>query len=262
MTLSDFSGAGAISRLDIELGLVPGFELLSIAGESPNIGKAFTNLTPTGGSQTLASSAETWEILSTDANDNSSGTGSRSVVVFSLNSGMIIQTTAVATNGTTPVTLSNTHLRSRTAVVATAGSGATGTNIGDIIIRVSGGGTERMRIPAGVGDCKSLIYTVETGKTVFPQSVVMFCAKNQDGRIKPRITPEGGATVDSGIISAYQSGQTIPVTAPQMLTERTDVIVDCQSTNENTRCLTFISVLQVDNDKLSERLVTPLLKDI
>jgi len=243
--------------LDFILNTAAGVESISIPGESSGVGPNFANLTPTGGSQILATSAETWEILSTDANDTLLGTGARTVAVFSLDDDFLEQTTFGALDGTTPVTLGNTHRRSRDMVVGTAGSDPSNTNIGDIIVRVSGGGTERMRIPAGVGDCKSLIFTVPANKTVFPQNLVMFCRKNRDARIRPRITPFGGASIDSGLISTYQNGQSIPITAPVRLEPKTDIIVDCESDNTNTRCLTFFSLLMIDNDKAPTSIQPP-----
>ena len=248
--MTDFSPGSRPGMLDIVLGNVEGFELVSVPGQQDNVGTTFENLTPTGGSQVLATSAETWEIVSNDANDTLAGTGARTVVVVSLDANFDQQITVVSMDGLTPVTLSNTHLRSRDATVLTADPSATNTNIGDLIIRVSGGGTERMRIPAGVGDCKSLIFTVPANKTIFTQNVVIFCEKNRDSVIKPRVTPFGGATIESGLISTYQAGEAIPISAPIRLEQKTDIIVDCRSENENTRALVFFALLVVDNDKL------------
>jgi len=139
-------------------------------------------------------------------------------------------------------------LRSRTAVVLTAGSDASNTNIGDLIIRISGGGTERMKIPIAEGDCKSLIFTVPDGKTAFAQNIVLFCAKNEDCIIRPRITPLGGATVSAGDISTYQNAQSVPITALIRVIQKTDVIVDVKSTNENSTALTFLSFVIIDNN--------------
>jgi len=248
--MTDFSPGARPSMMDIVLGNVEGFELLSIPGESTEIGPTFQNLTPTGGSQILPTAAETWEILSTDANDSSAGTGAQTVAIVSLDANHVEQTTLVALDGLTPVTLGGTHLRSRDMVVVTAGSGVGNTNIGDLRVRVSGGGTERLKIPAGVGDCKSLIFTIPADKTAFVQNLVIFCQKNRDGTIRPRITPPGGATIESAFISTFQNGQSVPISAPIRLEEKTDITVDAESNNANTRCLVFFAMLLVDNDKL------------
>jgi len=237
--------------MDIVLGNIPGFELLSIPGESTEINQAFQNLTPTGGLQTLPIAPETWEMLSTDTNDSSSGAGARTVAVVSLDENHVEQTTLVSLNGTTPVTLGGTHLRSRDTTVVSAGSDPGNTNIGDLIVRVSGGGTERLKIPAGVGDCKSLIFTIPANKTAFVQNLVIFCQKNRDGTIRPRITPFGGATIESAFISTFQNGQSVPISAPIRLEEKTDITVDAISNNANTRCLVFFAMLLVDNEKLT-----------
>lgn len=248
--MTDFSALGGNRLFDIVLGNVEGFELISIPGESVEVGDAFQNLTPTGGLQEFPTSAETWEILSTDANDALAGTGAQTVAIVSLDDNYVERVTTVSLDGITPVILANTHFRTRDATVLTAGSDTSNTNIGDLIIRVSGGGTERMRIPSGVGDCKSLIYTVPLGKTIFAQNFVFFCAKNRDGTIKPRVTAFGGATIESAQISTYQNGQSTPITAPIRLEEKTDIMIDCRSDNEKTRALVFFDALIVNNENL------------
>lgn len=245
-----FSKEVLFDTLNIGIGNQEGVEFLSVAGQSTNVGAAFTNLTPTGGLQTLPTGVETWEIVSTDANDSSAGTGARTVAIFSLDGSYVEQTTVVAMDGLTPVVIGNTHLRSRTAIVLTAGSDASNTNIGDLIIRVSGGGTERMRIPAGEGDSKSFLFTVPADKTAFAQNIVLFCAKNEDCIIRPLLTPLGGATISAGDISTYQNAQSVPITALIRVVQKTDVIVNVKSTNEASTALTFISFIIVDNELL------------
>ena len=244
------------STFQIQLGNVTGFELLAVGGQNFNVGTTFTDLTPSGGNQTLPTSAETWEIVSTDANDASAGTGARTVFVASLDEDYVEQSTTVTLNGTTPVTLANTHLRSRNAIVITAGSGSSNTNIGDLIIQVSGGGTERMRLPSGIGDCKSLIFTVPAGKTALLQHFTLFTKKNKDFTLRLKVTPFGRATVTGGELSTYQTEQDFPIVAPFQLSEKGDILVEVKSDNQDTTALTFLDFLIVDNDKILNVLAT------
>lgn len=238
------------STFQIQLGNVDGFELRDIGGANSVVGLNFEDLTPTGGSQTFPASTETWEILSTDANDTSAGTGARTVGVFSLDGDYVAQSETVSMNGTTPVTLTGSHFRTDTAIVLTADPSASNTNIGNLIIRVSGGGTERMRIPAGVGNCKSLIFTVPAGKTALGQFITLFPKKNLDFTLRTKITPLGGATILGGELSTYQTIHAFPIIAPFTLPEKTDIIVETKSENADTEVLAFVDFLIIDNDKI------------
>jgi len=239
------------SRFQIQIGNVDGFELVSISGESTAVSEAFKDLTPTGGNQVFPTSAETWEILSTSVNDTSAGTGAQTVLVLSLDEDYVEQVTPVILDGTTPVTLDDTHFRSRSAVVLTAGSGTSNTNIGDIIIRVSGGGTERMKIPIGIGDCKSFLFTIPADKTAFGQHITFSCSKNRDCTFRSMVTPLGGATIIGGEFGVYQAAQSLPIVAPFTLPQKTDIRLEAKSTNPDSTALVFIDFLLVNNDKIS-----------
>lgn len=238
------------SRFQIQIGNVDGFELLVIPGESFTVGKTLQDLTPTGGIQGFPVTAETWEVVSTDANDTASGTGARTGVVISLTDGYILQTTLFTLDGLTPVTLSNSHFRTRNTTILTAGADPSNTNIGNIIIRVSGGGTERMRIPAGIGDCKSLIYTVPANKSAFVQQLSMFCKKGDDCTFETFVTPQNGATIISSQLSAYQNSQVVRVAGNISLSSKTDTVVRVKSSNPDSTAVVFFTILEVENEQI------------
>lgn len=234
----------------VQLGNVEGFELVSISGQSDDVDETFEDLTPTGGTQEFPTSAETWEIVSTDANDTSAGTGARTVAILSLDANYVEQTTPVTLDGLTPVTISNTHLRSRSALVLTAGSDVSNTNIGDLIIQVQGGGTERMKIPVGIGDCKSFLFTIPANKTGFGQNIIFSCSKNRDCTFRSKVTGFGGATIIGGEFGVFQAAYTLPIIAPFTLPEKTDIKLEAKSTNPNSTALIFIDFLLVDNAQI------------
>jgi len=79
--------------------------------------------------------AETFEVLSDDANDTAAGTGARTVRVYTLDANYVEQEIDVTMNGLTGVVTTETGLRAARAKVMTAGSG--GTNAGTITVRHS-----------------------------------------------------------------------------------------------------------------------------
>lgn len=212
--------------------------------------KDYVDLTPTGGNQVLPTTAEQWEIVSESADDSSVGIGARTVAVSTLDGDYKPQITLVVLNGTTPVALDNTHLRSQSAILLTSGSDPSNTNIGDIIMRVAGGGTERMRIPAGIGDCKSLLFTIPAETTGFGTSFTLFTSKNRDFTIRSKLTPFGGATITGGEVSTYQTISFFPIVAPFPLPAKTDIRIEVKSSNPSTEVLVFTDLLLVDNSKL------------
>jgi hypothetical protein len=248
--MTDFSRPSSASLLDIALGRVPGFRFTTVPGESADINETFQNLSFLGGTQILATGAESWEILSTDANDSIAGTGAQTVEMESLDLDYNPQTLIIDMDGTTPVSIPGSHLRMVRATVLTAGTDPSNTNLGDITIRVSGGGAGRTLIAAGVGTNRDLIFTVPAGQTAFIQNVAVFSEKNRDAILRPRFTPFGGATIETGLIPTYQAGQTAPAPAPLVLEAKSDFVVDCSGSNPNTRVLAFYSFIIADNDKL------------
>lgn len=112
---------------------------------------------------TFPSSAVSLELVSSSASDAAAGTGAQliSIDTIDANGGELNQ--LVTPNGTTAVALTGTHLAINFATVIQSGSN--NVNVGNITIRVSGGGATHGYILAGIGAQRALRYTVPTGKT-------------------------------------------------------------------------------------------------
>ena len=110
-----------------------------------------------GGVMVLPTGAETYELVSANANDTAAGTGARSVLVETLDASGIIQSQIVATNGGT-ATVTGTHTFPRSIIVIDSGSNQT--NVGDITLQVAGGGNVRSVIIADEGLSKDSHYKV------------------------------------------------------------------------------------------------------
>lgn len=235
----------------VQIGNIPGYALVDVAGESLELTSSFTDLSTTGGTQTLATSGnpEAWEIVSTSDSDKSGGGGTESVIITTLGDDWVEQSSVTATvNGLTPAAITGSFFRLQTAIIATPDGGS---NIGDLIIRVAGGGAERGRIMAGEGNMKSSFYSVPSGKTAFAQFVLATTGKNQDFETRTQIQNDGGPIIVGGTLPVYQGDLSIEIFAPFTLPEKTDLRLEAKSANTNVFATSFTDFLVVDNTKLT-----------
>ena len=97
------------------------------------------------------------EIVSDDANDAAAGTGAQALRVTGLSGGLIVSET-VATNGLTPVALSNQYNRIFSTEVTAAGSG--GENAGTILVQQTAGPLVLGAVLPGAGNVLNGIFTI------------------------------------------------------------------------------------------------------
>ena len=159
--------------IEVDKGTVPGHSLVQKFGFNDSIGSTLGPITTTGDYPT-PTTAQSLEILSSDADDNASGLGGRSVTIEGLGADWTEQSETVSLNGTTPVALSNTFTRVYRMQLATSGVysevGAL-THQGTITLRISGGGDTWAEIAldtvtgAPMGQSEIGVYTIPAGKT-------------------------------------------------------------------------------------------------
>lgn len=232
--------------LEVSKGNVPGHRTFQRSSQNDNVGTTFQDITPQGGLQTLPTSAETLEIVSTSTDDTNGGSGANSVIVPTLNENYERQQQIVILDGTTPVTLTGTHLRTEPINIVTQGSAMN--NIGDIILRPSGGGETRQIMPAGIGESSSSHYTSPAGLTIRALSVNVFAPKGSDVQFRSVVTPEGGATIIGGNRPAYQSDTQMSLPSLPVAPPKTDVNFQAISTNEGTSVSMMIEYLEIAED--------------
>lgn len=229
--------------LEILLGNDANIKPLSVDGLNADVGTSFEDVSPVGGTQTLPTGVETWEVVSSSASDTDS------VRINTLGADYAEQSdTTTLLNGTTPVTLTGTHFRARRAIIVGPDEG---TNVGAITFRVSGGGAERLTIPAGEGISKTSLFSVPATKTAFGLRETLSVEKNQDAVIKAQASIDGGAVVTGAPIAIYQSPESIPFTSPVVLPQKTDWRILAKSTNTGTEVTVFLDFFLVDNSILS-----------
>jgi len=170
----------------IALGNVEGAYIVHKFGANDNVGTTLSPISLSGNYRTPIS-ATALEILSTNANDNSVGTGARKVRIFGLNSSGDEITEDILLSGTTPVVLSNSYLRLYRAYIVESGSYATQTtpsHLGTITIREVGGGATWTTINLiggsfGTGQTEIGAYTVPRGYSCWLLRKVMSVNSNK-----------------------------------------------------------------------------------
>jgi hypothetical protein len=153
--------------LNVSRGVYPHTTAVVLAGHNPDVDAGTTpeTLWPIGGPYPWPTAPQALEVVSDSANDTALGTGARTAFVTLLDSNYVSTTLPVTLNGLTPVPITGTFLRVNDARADTAGS--TSTNVGNIDVRVAGGGTVLRRIVAAQGRSQGAVYTIPAGKTGF-----------------------------------------------------------------------------------------------
>jgi len=246
------------SLFQIQLGNVDGFQLLNIAGEKHNVDTQWQDVSEVDGVQELPTEGnpEEWEALSTSPEDSIGGSGTSSILIPRLGDGWTELDPVVASvNGTSPTIIPGgaINFRALQGIVLNPDGGS---NVGDIIIRVAGGGPERLRIKAFEGASKSSLFSVPVGKTAFAQFIIAASGKNQDTNLRSWAQTDGGPVITGGTIPDYQGNIAWPVIAPFTLPQKTDLRLQVRSTNESTEespieVTTFFDFLIVDNNKIA-----------
>lgn len=173
--------------IDVGKGLIPGHSIIHKFG----FANVATSLVPITSSLTYQTptTATALEILSSDVNDTSAGTGARTVYVEGLDLNGDVLSETVTMNGTSAVALANSYLRVYIMYVATSGtyaSASASSNIGTITLRASGGGATWavINVEGGFGLGRSLIsaYTVPKGYTahVLSYNIIVEATKSVD----------------------------------------------------------------------------------
>jgi hypothetical protein len=121
----------------------------------------------------------------------------------------------------------------------------TATNVGKV--QVKRGSTVVTEIGAGFGQTLQSIYTVPAGKTAYLMNLSASTSKNQVTDLFLFQRPFGGAFRVQTTISLNQSNQTLEFPVPLKLTEKTDVDLRVQGSNNATVSVDFTMIL-VDND--------------
>jgi hypothetical protein len=156
----------------VKQGLVPKHSIVGKFGAT-QLNTTIRPATQTGFYRT-PTAAVSLEIYSTDAADGVGGSGARTVTVIGLDSSWNEVTQDIIMNGVTPVAIPTPLTRLYRMYVTTSGTYSSATtassHVGDIFVRVSGGGETWAMIensPTAMGQSQIGIYTIPIGYTAY-----------------------------------------------------------------------------------------------
>ena len=169
--------------LAVAKGDFTGYSNVSKFGYNPTVGSGnYESIWEGSNAYPFMSSADQLEVLSSDTDDTSAGTGARTVELQGLDSSWNLLTETVTMNGTSAVTTTGSFLRIFRAKVVTAGS--SGRNEGTITIRDQDTSTTRALITNGAtdgnGQTLMAVYTIPAGKTGYVININVSSKKDQE----------------------------------------------------------------------------------
>ncbi len=157
-------GAYEPFELQVSRNQIQGHRSVTVFGFNPDVDTTQVSVWPLPSLITFPAAAIQMTVSSTSANDTSSGTGARTIVVQGLDASYNEVTETVTLNGQTAVTMTASLLRVNYAYVTTAGSSNSAE--GDIYI---GTGTVTAGVPATTYDIIKLDYNnTTTGSYTIP----------------------------------------------------------------------------------------------
>jgi hypothetical protein len=143
-----------------------------------------------GGTHTQLTSASTLTVVSSDANDDGSpaGTGANSIIIYGVDADRKYQTEVVTLNGTGSVVTSASWLGVNRVAVYVCGSNDT--NVGNITITATTGGSTQAYIAAGEGTTQQAIFFTQADHTFLADWLTLNVNKVSGGG-SPRVTLKG-----------------------------------------------------------------------
>lgn len=168
---------------DIAEGNVPNHTPFAKLGYNGDVGATEEDIMPQGGVYPWMASASALEVVSTNAQDNLTGTGVQKVRVSYLDADYSAKSEIISLAGATPVPLVDTSVIRVNSIRATQ-VGTGGMSAGDISCRLVGGAATIYRIiPTGFTRGRGATYTVPLGKTLYITSLSVFSGYTTAGKV-------------------------------------------------------------------------------
>jgi len=174
---------------EISAGNVDGYTVIHKFGHSDSISTTLVAIC-TGNVYQVPTSAQSLELVSTNAADNQAGIGARTVTIIGLDANYAEQTVIAnmhATDGTIAEAVTGTWTRVYRMFVETTGTYATaiaGSHQGEIDLQGSGGGVlwARLEDHGGfpLGQSQIGVYTVPEGKTALVGNIITETDSNKE----------------------------------------------------------------------------------
>lgn len=193
------------------------------------------------------------KVSSTSANDASSGTGARTVLIEGLDQNYLSISETITLTGQTEVPTTKSYLRINGITVITMGSN--GGNAGTIYV---GTGTVTTGVPAAVHELippgfnkeASGVYTVPAGYTAFLQVGGLSCQDNGNGFVTGRLVVSNqGSPFITSAVTVFSTGQVnydfpYPISIP----EKSDVEARAISSSGTNAVTSYFGFVLIKND--------------
>lgn len=238
--------------IETALGRTSDYSMLGVVSAQQDVGLDFKDVWSGGGDLIYPTVAETWEVVSTSADDISGGTGANTLVLNSLDINYNEQITLITLNGTTPVTIDGTHFRLNSFVLNSVDSATPrASNAGDITLRVVGGGLTRAVMKADTCASFNSHFTIPAGKVAVWIQSSIFTPKGQDVKVRPLFQFSGtGPFLIGGTGLNYQTGLPFPFKTGLVLSEKSEIINQARSTNRDTEITVVLEFVLTNLDIL------------
>lgn len=188
---------------------------------NPAVVGTLTSICLQGGVYANPASASVLTIVSTSANDDSAGTGARTVIIEGLDANYAEITETVIMDGTTPVTTTNSFIRVFGMIVDTAGSATF--PAGNITAKISS--TTYAQLTAGYNLSYNSNYTVPAGKTAYILHGGATSSAATIMNVSFKVVSFGKAQHNIHSIDFYQRPYDYNFTIPMQLEAKTDLDV-------------------------------------
>jgi len=224
------SGAGTYS---IGFGEVPGKSNNTIAGFNAGITTSWQVLRDQGGAYDLPTTAQSYEIVSSSADDTAAGSGAQVVLATLIDGDFVESNVLITLNGTTPVAIAGTWRNVQFAIVWTAGSDTV--NAGTIDIRVVTANTVIARMAIGKCQDFNTTYIVPALRQMSIIGLDMFAPKGVDLQYKAmaRLPHVGSALINTFQAHAYQTPSHTPLLTPATFGPGTQLWIEVKA-GQNT----------------------------
>lgn len=161
--------------IEVSRGVLTGsYDGINVNGEGGGVNtlNVQQDVWPYAGDHTWLTAASTLQVVSSSANDTAAGTGARSITITGLDINLATISETVTFNGTTPVTTVNSYFRLLRGFIGATGTYAN-TNLGNITITATTGGSVQGYIAIGHGRLSQGAYTVPAGRRFILKRVIV-----------------------------------------------------------------------------------------
>ena len=213
---------------DIAEGNVSNHTAIIVNGHNPDVGTSDETIWQEGGAYAWPTSAAQLTVSSSDANDDSGGSGAETVTVYGLDEDYEEINETVTLDGQTGVTTTNSYLRIQSLQVASAG--ATGSNEGIVYIgtgEITDGKPATVYGLIAIGHNRSEHgwWTVPAGNTFYMVQGDASTDSNKGTEIDFYIRESGGLFTLRYNIHLFSGNAVVPFTMPFKVEAKSDIEV-------------------------------------